>query len=115
MTVRIVTDSAGDLPQYLVDELCTDIVPLSMRVGKEELVYRRDLSVEEFWRRCASSPVLPETAAPSPGAFEQAFRAAASAGAEGVVCISLSSALSATMQSARLAADAVRDVVRVEV
>jgi len=115
MTVRIVTDSACDLPQYLVDELGIDIVPLTIRFGKEEFVDRRDLSTEEFWRRCASSPVLPETAAPPPGAFEEAFRSAASLRAEGVVCISLSSALSATMQSARLAAEAVRDTVRVEV
>ncbi len=115
MTVRIVTDSACDLPQYLVDELGIDIVPLTIRFGKEEFVDRRDLSTEEFWRRCASSPVLPETAAPPPGAFEEAFRSAASSRAEGVVCISLSSALSATMQSARLAAEAVRDTVRVEV
>jgi DegV family protein with EDD domain len=106
MTVRIVTDSACDLPQYLVDELGIDIVPLTIRFGKEEFVDRRDLSIEEFWRRCASSPVLPETSAPSPGAFEEVFRAAAASGAEGV---------SATMQSARLAAEAVRDAVRVEV
>ncbi len=54
MTVRIVTDSACDLPQYLVDELGIDIVPLTIRFGKEEFVDRRDLSTEEFWRRCAS-------------------------------------------------------------
>jgi fatty acid kinase fatty acid binding subunit len=115
MTVRIVTDSACDLPQYLVDELGIDIVPLTIRFGKEEFVDRVDLSTEEFWRRCASSPVLPETAAPSPGAFEEAFRTAAASGTGGVVCVSLSSALSATMQSARLAAEAVRETVRVEV
>ena len=115
MTVRIVTDSACDLPQYLVDELGIDIVALTIRFGKEEFVDRKDLSTEEFWRRCASSPVLPETSAPSPGAFEEAFRAAAVSGADGIVCVSLSSALSATMQSARLAAEAVRDAIRVEV
>ena len=41
----------------LSDALGWDIVPLTIRFGKEEFVDRRDLSIEEFWRRCASSPV----------------------------------------------------------
>jgi DegV family protein with EDD domain len=49
---------------------------------------------------------LPETAAPSPGAFEQAFRAAAADGDQ-VICLNISSALSATMASAQNAARAV--------
>jgi DegV family protein with EDD domain len=51
--------------------------------------------------------VLPETAAPSPGQFEQAYRGLQAAGATGIVVVSLSSALSATMQSAEIAAKAV--------
>jgi DegV family protein with EDD domain len=50
--------------------------------------------------------VLPETAAPAPGKFEAAFRRQGEAGADAVVCINLSSGLSATMQSARTAATA---------
>jgi DegV family protein with EDD domain len=51
--------------------------------------------------------VLPETAAPSAGAFEKAFRDLIGQDASGIVCINLSSRLSATMQAAKLAADAV--------
>src|SRR5437879_13217057 len=104
---RVITDSSCDLPADLAAELDVEIVPLTIRFGGEELVDRRDLSPKEFWARCATSPVLPETAAPSPGAFEDAFRKAAAAGAEGVVCITISSALSATGQAAQLAATAV--------
>ena len=50
--------------------------------------------------------MLPETAAPSPGAFEERFRALGDAGADGIVCINLSSRLSGTMQSAQVAAKA---------
>ena len=102
--IRVVTDSACDLPQALVDELKIDIVPLSIRFGAEEFVDRRDLTPEEFWARCAASPVLPETAAPSPGAFGAAYQRAADDGCDGVVCINLSSALSATYQAAVQAA-----------
>jgi DegV family protein with EDD domain len=65
-----------------------------------------DLTVEQFYEKLASSADLPETAAPAPGAFEEAFRRQAQAGADAVVCINLSSGLSATYQSAQTAASA---------
>ena len=71
MVVRIVTDSASDLPQARADELGIEIVPLTIRFGDEEFVDRVELTNEEFWRKVATSPVLPETAAPAPGAFEE--------------------------------------------
>ena len=113
--VRVVTDSACDLPQELADELGIEIVPLTIRFGEESFVDRRDLSPTQFWAKVAGSPVLPETAAPSPGAFEEAFRKLASDGADGIVCVTLSSALSATYQAAALGAKAVEDVVPVRV
>lgn len=103
--VRIVTDSSCDLPADLADRQGITIVPLSIRFGSEELVDRRDLTPAQFWERCAASPVLPETAAPPPGLFEEAFRAALDGGADGVVCIDISSKLSATIQSAQAAAN----------
>ena len=113
--VHIVSDTASDLPAQLADELGIELVPLTVRFGAEELVDRRDLTPAEFWARVATSPVLPETAAPSPGAFEAAYRRAAEAGATGVVCVTISSSLSATFEAARLAADAVADVLPVRV
>jgi DegV family protein with EDD domain len=113
--VRIVTDSSCDLPQDLATSLQIDIVPLTVRFGEEEFVDRRDLSPSEFWARVAASPVLPETAAPSPGAFEEAFRRAADDGADGIVCVNLSSKLSATLQAAQVAAKAVEGDLQVRV
>ena len=113
--VRVVTDSACDLPPDLVTELGVDIVPLSIRFGSEELVDRRDLTPDQFWARCQASPVLPETAAPAPGAFQEAFTRAADEGCPGVVCVNLSGALSATYQAAVAAADAVAGAIPVRV
>lgn len=115
--VRIVTDSSCDLPPALTGEQGITVVPLTVRFGNEELVDRVDLTPAEFWERSARSAVLPETAAPSPGSFEQAFRAAATEGegADGVVCINLSSKLSATSQSAEAAAKAVAGTIPVRV
>jgi len=113
--IRIVTDSSCDLPAAVADEHGITIVPLTIRFGEEELVDRRDLTPAQFWERCAASAVLPETAAPSPGSFEEAFRGAAASGADGVVCVNISSRLSATSQSAQAAAQAVADTVPVRV
>jgi DegV family protein with EDD domain len=108
-TVRIVTDSACDLPDEVATELGIEIVPLTIRFGDEEFVDRQDLTTAEFWTRCVNSPTLPETAAPAPGLFEAAYRKLADEGAAGIVVINLSAALSATMQSAELAARSVAD------
>ncbi len=105
--VRIVTDSACDLPPSVVDDLAIEIVPLTIRLGDDEFVDRQDLTPAEFWARCATLPGLPETAAPAPGQFEAAYRRLAADGAEAIVVISLSGALSATIQSAELAARSV--------
>ena len=108
MGVRVVTDSACDLPDDLIERDGIEVVPLTIRFGKEELVDRKELSTDEFWRRLADSDVLPETSAPSAGAFEAAFRRLIADGATGIICVNLSSKLSATMQSAQVAAQAVQ-------
>jgi DegV family protein with EDD domain len=111
MTVRVVTDSAADLPDELAAELGVTVVPLSIRFGDEELVDRRDLSPEAFYDRMATAAVLPETAAPSPGAFADAFRAAVGGGpGDAAVCVTISGDLSGTIESARAAARSLPDL-----
>jgi DegV family protein with EDD domain len=107
MGIRVVTDSACDLPTPLVQALGIEVVPLTIRFGTEEFVDQVELSAAEFWDRVERSDKLPETAAPSPGAFEARFRRLMDRGATGIVCINLSSHLSGTMQSAQVAAAAV--------
>jgi DegV family protein with EDD domain len=114
MAVRIVTDSACDLAQAQVDQHGIEVVPLSIRFGDEEYIDRVELSVDDFYAKMAQTDTLPETAAPSPGAFEQAFRKLGADGAE-VVCVNLSAALSATMQSAATAAKSLEGEVAVTV
>ncbi len=107
--IRVVTDSACDLSAELAAERGVTIVPLFIRFGEEEFVDGSALSTDDFWARCAASPALPETAAPSPGAFQLAFEAAADDGYDGVLCLSLSAGVSATYQAAVTAAKAVAD------
>jgi DegV family protein with EDD domain len=113
--VRIITDSACDIPPDLARTHGIEVVPLSIRFGDEEFTDRVDLTVDEFWSKVAASKVLPETAAPAPGLFEAAFRRAAADGCTDVVCVSLSSKLSATIGSAQLAARNSEDAIAVTV
>lgn len=113
--VRVVTDSSCDLPQHVADELGIVIVPLTIRIDGTEFVDRVELDPAGFWSRCAASAELPSTAAPAPGQFEEAYRRLRADGASSIVVITLSAALSATMQSAELAARSVASDVSVTV
>ncbi|NNN08368.1 MAG: DegV family protein [Acidimicrobiaceae bacterium] len=113
--IRVVCDSASDLPQSELDRLQITMVSLSIRFGEEEFVDRVTLSTEEFWRRCAQSRTLPETSAPSPGAFRTAYEEAVADGCSGVIVIVLSSALSGTYQSALVAAESMAQLLDVRV
>ena len=103
--IRIVTDSSCDLPDDVLAQNRIEVVPLTIRFGEEELIDREELSGDEFWRRLTSGGVLPETAAPSVGRFQQAFTRMVSSGADGIVVVGISSKISATLQSAILAAE----------
>lgn len=102
MAVAIVTDSTADLPAPVVAEYGIHVVPLTVRFG--EAVYRDgvDLLPDQFFALLAQSAVLPRTSQPSPGDFEEAYRAA-SAAHDAILSIHISARLSGTLHSAQLA------------
>jgi DegV family protein with EDD domain len=113
--IRVVTDSACDIPEEIARRLNIDIVSLTIRFGDEEFTDRVDLSPEEFWAKCKASKTLPETAAPSPGAFQAAYERAKTDNCDGVIVLTLSALLSATNQSAVLGSEALGDAMPVRV
>lgn len=113
--IRVVTDSAADIGPAIAEKHGIGIVPLDVRLGEIGPEVTRTWSSEEFWQQCANSSAFPETSAPSPGAFSAAFSAAADDGATGVVCVTLSSKLSATYQAALAGAEDVKDRLPVRV
>ena len=104
MTVRIVTDSACDLTEEEASALDIDVVPLFIRFGEVEYIDGKELSVPDFYKEMSTNEHLPQTAAPAPGSFGEIFTKRLNAGAESIVCINLSSELSATMESAQAGA-----------
>ena len=113
--IRVVTDSACDIPEEVARRLNIDIVSLSIRFGDEEFTDRLDLTPEAFWAKCKASKTLPETAAPSPGAFQAAYERAKADNCDGVIVLTLSALLSATNQSAVLGSEAVAGALAVRV
>lgn len=113
--VRLVTDSASDLDEATLAGRRLEVVHLDVRLGEIPPETTRQWSPAQFWAECAKTDVLPETSAPSPGAFREAFARAGEQGAETVVCLTLSSKLSATYQAATAAAEAMRQELEVRV
>ena len=102
MKVRIITDSAADLPAPFRPEVT--VLPMAITFGEEQYLDGVDLTHRQFYEKLIEGEVLPTTSQINPAQFEEAFRQAVDAG-ENVVAILLSSKLSGTCQSARIAAE----------
>ena len=102
MSVKIVVDSTVDLVPEVKAQVKT--VALSVRFGEQE--YKDGVTIDplKFYEMLTTSEQLPTTSQPTPAAFEDAYRELVEAGHE-VVCITISSRLSGTYQSATIAAD----------
>ena len=102
MSIRIITDSASDLSEKESRHLT--ILPLTVRFGDTEYLDGVTLSGKEFYEKLIESDVLPTTSQISPYDFEQAIQKTLDAG-ETPIVITLSSKLSGTYNSAKLAAE----------
>lgn len=107
--IRIITDSAADLTAEELDRLGVECVPMTVAFGSEEYTPGVDLTNERFYELLCASESFPTTAQPAPAAFEERFLKAREEGCE-VVAILISSALSGTWQSARIAAQGMEGV-----
>lgn len=113
--ILVVTDSASDLEPPVAEAAGVRIVPLDVRAGDLSPEVAGRLSLAEFWERCTHGDFLPETSAPSPGAFHDAFIKAKDDGYNSVVCVTISSDLSATYQAACTGASAAAGQIEVAV
>ncbi len=105
--VRVVTDSTADLPQETLHRLGISVVPLSVHFGDEAYLDGVEMTSEQFLERLATTRQMPKTSAPSVEAFRSSFEGG---DASGVVCITISSKLSGTYNSAQQAARQVTSV-----
>ncbi len=105
MNIRIVTDSTCDLPKPIVEKHGITVIPLHIQQGGHIFLDGVNLTREEFYRRLPGFRPSPTTAAPGPDIFKQAWEKLADTGAQAILSIHISEKLSATINSARTAAE----------
>ena len=106
MSVRIIVDSTADFKEGLQERF--SIVPLTVRFGEVEFVQGVTLDNRQFYEKLVESDILPTTSQATPDAFDRAYRPVVERGDDAVV-ITVSSKLSGTYQSAKIAAEEYED------
>ncbi|WP_449478368.1 DegV family protein [Streptomyces abikoensis] len=110
--VAVITDSTAYLPQRAMERHSITAVPLTVVLGDEALEEGTEVSA-----RCVAQALQKRrpvtTSRPGPEVFAAAYRAAADAGAQGIVSLHLSSEFSGTYDAAVLAAREAEVPVRV--
>lgn len=102
MSVIIMTDSTADLTPEAARRVAR--VNLTLHFGDTDYEEGVDITKEEFYKKLTSGTTVPTTSQPTPFTFEQAYKAALEQG-DSVVCVTISSRLSGTYQSATIAAE----------
>jgi DegV family protein with EDD domain len=107
----VVLDSTADLPEPQARHPNWRLVPLYVRFGDETFREYVDISAEEFYRKLRGSSQPPKSSQPSPADFEAVFDSLSEY--ERILCVVLSSKISGTYESARLAAEPAGERVQV--
>jgi DegV family protein with EDD domain len=102
MSVRIVTDSAGDLPRETAEQLDITVVPVTVFFGEEAYLDGVEMDAETFFQRLPNSPQLPRTSQPSVAQFVDVYTKLVDEGHD-ILSVHVSGKLSGTLNSARLA------------
>ncbi|HET7487676.1 MAG TPA: DegV family protein [Acidimicrobiales bacterium] len=99
------TDSNAQLPPELRGRYGVEVVPLTVTVDGVDHLEGVDLDADGFYAFFAGGAIpAVATAAPSPGRFAAAYAALAERGATEILSIHIGSAISATLNAARVAA-----------
>jgi fatty acid-binding protein DegV len=98
--IAVIADTDASLSPEFAKEQVITLVPILINFGSESFASGVDIDDKALFERIDKEGALPKTAAPSPGAFIQAFRKEFDAGAEGIVCVCVSSEISATYAAA---------------
>ena len=108
MSVRILCDSACDISQEQAKEWNITIMPLKTIWGEEEYLDGVTMMHKEFYEKLVETDVLPTTSQLSPFEYEKVFKEVVEAG-DTAVCLTISSGLSGSFQSANIAREDYED------
>jgi len=114
MTVKIITDSLGDIPPEAVEELGITVIPINVIFGRINYRDGVDLTTEQFYDKLAAGKVFPTTIVPSLGRYADAYNEVAEETGD-ILVITNSRRLSASYETALLAKERMSKKCRVEV
>ena len=114
MTVKIVTDSLGDIPSNVAEELGITIIPITVLFGTETYRDGVDLTTEQFYDKLVHTNTFPTTAVPPLGDFVKVYDKLAKETDE-ILVITVSHKLSGTPGAALQAVELMKRKCRVEV
>lgn len=103
MAIRFIVDSGSDILPEQAAQMGITVLPLMVRFGQEEYRDGVDLTHRAFYEKLVESDTLPSTSQIPPAVFTDALEQVLQEGDTAVV-ITLSSGLSGTWQSAKIAA-----------
>lgn len=111
--IALLTDSTCDIPKDFLTTYDIQVVPLTIIWGEEQFRDGVDLSAEDFYKRLEATPTLPTTSQPTPQQMVQAYDEAKRKGADEILIITISRAMSGTYESAKAASKLIDIPVRV--
>ena len=113
MSTAIVTDSTSDIPTDLREELGIFQIPVDLTLEDKTYLDGFDLSRNDFYTRLPTLKKLPTTAAPSSGRFQHLYEQIFDNGYSNIISIHAASALSGIYNSARLASQEFKRIIKV--
>ena len=106
--IALITDSTCDVPQELIDQYGILMVPHYVIWGDEQFLDRVNLQPVDFYQRIETDPVRPTSSQATSQGFTEKYNQAITNGAQEIVVITISSAMSGAFQAARSAAEMVK-------
>ena len=102
MKVKVVTDSTSDIPRELAEQLDITVVPIYLQFGDRTYQDGVNIAPGKLYEKLESSAVHPATSQPNPKDFTEVFKRCCES-YDGIVSIHISSKISGTLNSAKMA------------
>lgn len=103
MKIKVVADSACDLPQELMKRYDISLIPLRIRMGEKEYLDGVEVAPQDIFDHVDGGGDLCGTVAINPETYVQSFRKYVS-DYDAVVCVNIGSGFSSCCQNAQVAA-----------
>jgi DegV family protein with EDD domain len=106
--LRVVMDSAGDMPPNWASEYEIDVIPVNIQFKGKSYLQGVELSDQEFYRLADEGDEIPKTSQPTPYQFVEFYKKIAGVG-DTILSMHVTGKLSGTFESAVIAAKELKD------